>query len=169
MAYINANNPDVPEIILGAEVAFTGDVLNIDLEKLAISGTEAVLIELPFEFWNEWIYTELYKLSMKFGLDIILAHIERYIPNPRDLSMVEPFFDMNMYIQVNGESFLDRRYKRTLKKLIKKGKVHLIGSDMHYLETRVTRMDEAEKKIIKKYGLDFLGEISNNGRKIIKR
>ena len=83
--------------------------------------------------------------------------------------MVEPFFDMNMYIQVNGESFLDRRYKRTLKKLIKKGKVHLIGSDMHNLETRVTRMDEAEKKIIKKYGLDFLGEISNNGRKIIKR
>lgn len=166
--YISVHKLDVPEVILGAEVAFSGDILNIDIGKLTIGNTEAILIELPFEYWNEWIYTELYRLSMEFGLDIILAHIERYIPGHRDFTKVEPFFDMNMCIQVNADSFLDRKGMKIIKKLVKRDKLHLIGSDMHNLENRITHMDEAVKKAGKKFGMGFLNEITNNGRKILK-
>ena len=36
-----------------------------------------------------------------------------------DFSKVKPFFEMDTYIQVNADSFIDRRYKKTVKKIMK--------------------------------------------------
>ena len=114
MDYVKANNLDVPEVILGAEVAFCEEILKVDLRELCIGNTDAVLIELPFTYLNEWVYSELYNMSMKYGVDIILAHIERYVGKHNDFSRLEPFFELDMCMQINADTFIDRKFKKIL-------------------------------------------------------
>ena len=167
--YIDKNNPDVPEIILGAEVAFSEEILSVDISKLCIEGTSYVLLELPFSYFNQWIYDEIYNMSMKNGVDFILAHIERYVGNKNDFSAVKPFFDLDMLIQVNADTFIDKHFKKTIQTILKKYRIDLIGSDAHNLEKRVSNMDKAIKIIKKKYGEKTLQKIMDNGKKILNK
>ena len=169
MSYIKEKELDVPEIILGAEVAFCEEILNLDIRKLCIEGTETLLIELPFSFINEWVYNKLYNMIMKYGVDIVLAHIERYVRNPKDLSCIQPFIDLDLMMQVNADSFLKRKHKKTIKKLIENKKLDFIGSDMHNTTTRVSHMDQAVKKIRKKYGEEVLSRVMFNTNKIFDK
>lgn len=168
-AYIEENKLDVPEIILGAEVAFSEEILSIDINKLCIEGTNLVLLELPFTYFNKWIYDEIYSMSMKSGVDFILAHIERYVGNKNDFSSVKPFFDLDMLIQVNADTFIDKHSKKIIQTLFKKYRIDLIGSDAHNLEKRVSNMDKAMAIIKKKYGENVLQKIMNNGKKILNK
>lgn len=167
MAYVSENNLDVPEVILGAEVAFSEEILSIDLRALTIGNSDAVLMELPFTYLNDWVYNEMYNISMKYGVDIILAHIERYVGKVKELSKIKPFFELDMYMQVNADSFIDFKRNKIIKKLMSENRIHLIGSDAHNLNKRVSNMDKAAKKIIKKYGEDKLNKIMNNAKKIL--
>ena len=168
-AYIEENKLDVPEIILGAEVAFSEEILSVDINKLCIEGTNLVLLELPFTYFNKWIYDEIYSMSMKSGVDFILAHIERYVGNKNDFSSVKPFFDLDMLIQVNADTFIDKHSKKIIQTLFKKYRIDLIGSDAHNLEKRVSNMDKAMAIIKKKYGENVLQKIMNNGKKILNK
>ena len=167
--YTEENKLDVPEIILGAEVAFSEEVISIDISKLCIEGTNFVLLELPFTYFNKWIYDEIYSMSMKNGVDFILAHIERYVGNRNDFSSVKPFFDLDMLIQVNADTFIDKHSKKIIQTLFKKYRIDLIGSDAHNLEKRVSNMDKAIAIIKKKYGENTLQKIMNNGEKILNK
>ena len=169
VAYVEENGLDVPKIVLGAEVAFCKEVLYLDIKKLCIENTDAVLIELPFVFLNGWIYNELYRISMEYKIDIILAHVERYVGVRDDFSMIEPFFDLDMYIQVNAESFIDRRMKKTMRKMIKEKRIDLLGTDCHNLKKRSPNMDKAYKYIEKKYGEHLIKKIEQNSEKILSK
>lgn len=167
--YIAKNNLDVPEIVLGAEVAFSEEILSLDIKKLCIEGTNFVLLELPFSYFNQWIYDEIYNMSMKNEVDFILAHIERYVGNKNDFSAIKPFFDLDMLIQVNADTFIDKHSKKIIQTLLKKYRVDLIGSDAHNLEKRVSNMDKAMKIIKKKYGENTLNKIMGNAKKILDK
>ncbi len=167
MDYVSANNIDIPKIILGAEVAFSVECCQIDMSKLCIENTNAVLIELPYKFLNGWIYKEIYNISMRHSLEIILAHAERYIGKRNDFSMIDPFLELDMYIQINADSFIDKKLKKTIKKFFEKGKVDLIGSDAHNLSTRVSKIDKAYQYIAKKYGEKELEKIKENYMRIL--
>lgn len=167
MAYVNENNIDIPEIKLGAEVAFSEEILNEDIKKLCIEGTSTVLIELPFSFWNDWIYNALFEISVKNKVDIVIAHLERYITNHKDFSPINPLFELDVYIQVNADSIIDKSYKKIIKKLFDKYRVDLIGTDMHNLEKRTTHYDKAIKHIQKKYSERKFNKIISNGKMLL--
>lgn len=169
MAYVKEHNIDIPKIVLGAEVAFCEELMDADLKKLCIEGTDALLLELPFTYLNEWVYNGIYSMSMKHGVDIILAHVERYVKNFKDFSSIKPFFDLDVYMQVNSDTFLDRKSKKIIKELMKNGKINFIGSDSHNLSKRASSMDLAANKIIKKYGEDKLKKIMYNGKKFLDK
>ena len=61
----------------GAEVYFTPALPSLDLKKLAFSGTNYILIELPTSFHPSGIEDVLYDV-MQQGFVPILAHVERY-------------------------------------------------------------------------------------------
>ena len=64
----------------GAEVYyFTGIGNAVDIRKLCISGTDILLLEMPFCQWTDAMYEDIGKLLHKQELTIVLAHIERYI------------------------------------------------------------------------------------------
>ena len=167
MNYVTENSLEIPRIILGAEVAFSVECTKLDMSKLCIENTNALLIELPYTFLNGWIYKEIYNISMKHSVDIIIAHAERYIGKRNDFSMIEPFLELDMYIQINASSIVEFRTRRAVKRFFELGKVDLLGSDAHNMGNRVSKMDKACKYIIRKYGEQKLNKIKENSMKIL--
>ena len=74
-----------------------------------------------------------------------------------------------MLVQANGNFFIRRETERMAMKLLKTGRVHLIGSDCHGLETRRPNVKDAAEKIERKLGREALFRIGELEEKIFNR
>ena len=142
--------PDGVELRLGAEIHFTG--VNVpeyaDLCSLAIEGTRYLLVELPFtEKWTSDIMDIIGDFAYETGYTPIIAHVERYREIKKKPHLVNDFVDMGCLIQVNADSFLDKKDKGLAFALLRHGLVHCIGSDTHDLETRTPCLLQAKQAI----------------------
>jgi len=152
-SYSNRMETEIPSIKLGAEVQYSPELFNLSsLNKLCIENTNTLLLELPFTYWNDWLYYSLFELTVKSKVKIVLAHLERYVDNKQSFKKLEPIFDMNVFIQLNCDSILSFQKRSIIDLFFKKYRVDAIGSDMHNLTKRTTHMDQTKKRIIKKYG-----------------
>lgn len=125
-----------PDIILGAEVAVErGLSEKSDLRKLAIQGTELLLLELPFTNCGRWVADELYEIKCETGLKPMLAHIHRYI-GLYSRSDMEEILTLGAVCQVNAEAFDNFTEKRFVRKLMKSGTEITFGSDAHNMTKR---------------------------------
>ena len=89
------------EIRLGAEALICAGFENIpDLEKLFIQDTNTILIELPFENFDDG-YCRSVKEMKKQGIDVVLAHADRYNP-----IHVEKMIRAGARLQLNAKSLL---------------------------------------------------------------
>ena len=160
---------EIPEIIPAAEVelyyGFTG---KRNLERLCIAGTNYILIELPFEYWNEWIYEELYQLSAKHKLRPIIAHLDRYITTTRNLKFVDKIIKSDVLIQVNAGALLGFSSRSIVKSFKKRNAFTILGSDCHNSQNRKCEYLKACRKIKKSFGEDVLNEILENGEKVLQ-
>ena len=74
------NKNELPEIILGSEVAYFEGMSDCDdLVSLKIEGTKLLLLEKPTIPWNERMISEVVAIYEKTGLVPVIAHIDRYI------------------------------------------------------------------------------------------
>ena len=70
---------DLPKIMLGAEVRYyEGISQSKELQKLKIEDSNLLLLEMPFIPWSDRMLHELVLAQKQSGLQIVLAHIERY-------------------------------------------------------------------------------------------
>ena len=82
-----------PVLVQGAEVYLTRNLaLSEDLNKLCIQGTNTILIELPFEKWDNWVLREIERMVYSRDLKVVLAHPERYVMMPWDIKKLKPFY-----------------------------------------------------------------------------
>ncbi len=130
-------------VYIGAEVAFfIGMGSYENLASLAIEGTKVILIEMPFCKWSPTETEEILKIAER-GFTPVLAHIERYIDlhNKKALR----FFAAcdNIYLQSNANFFLRKKTSRRALRYLKKGMIHLIGSDCHSVSERPENLGEA--------------------------
>ncbi|HIU48054.1 MAG TPA: hypothetical protein IAB04_01675 [Candidatus Avimonoglobus intestinipullorum] len=154
-----------PNIVLGAEVHLYKDISHYEnLPKLCIEGTNYLLVEMPYTKWNNTLYDSLYSMQLKH-LRPILAHIERYAAQE---DAFENLFSLDLLYQVNADSFLHSPEKRFLAKLFDKNAIQLLGSDMHNLTSRPSRMQKAAEHIGKVYGQPFLEYIQNNAEAVLE-
>lgn len=144
--------PQGIEVRLGAEVHFTG-VNMPEADKLcllAIEGTKYILLELPFMAkWSGSILSKLSDFVYETGYTPIIAHVERYGEVLKKPSIVNDFVDMGCLLQVNAQSFIDKKAKGFAFALLRHGLVHCIGSDAHDTENRTPCLDEAKQAIEK--------------------
>ena len=148
--HLKENIPDGITVRLGAEVHFTG--INVpeyeQLCKLAIEGTTAILIELPFmEKWTDRLLPALADFVYDTGYTPIIAHVERYREVLKKPSIVSQLIDIGCLIQVNARAFTQKREKKFAFALLKHGFVHCIGSDGHDLERRSVDLLTAKKVV----------------------
>ena len=154
--------PQVPKYILGSEVHYFRGMSRIDdLEKLCIGNSSFILIEMPFRDWQPQYIDEIEEISTVLGLNVIIAHIERYMN--QDKRLVRRIIDNpNLLIQCNAEYFIEKTQKNALS-FMKSGRIDLLGSDSHNLTSRMPNLAEAVEimqKKDKKGAIDHIWQMS---------
>ena len=154
-------------ILLGAEVYYYEGIRRLEnLKSLCIENTKVILIEMPFRKWDESMVNELIELSHRYMLQVVLAHIERYL-SYGNLIHIERLIENGVLVQINASFINDRVTKRKALKMLKKGYVHFIGSDCHNTHSRSPKIGDAYQNIIKKLGNQFIEEMIDFEKNII--
>ncbi len=155
---LNKTPLKIPKLFFGAEVLLDNDVSEFkSINKLCIQNTNLMLVELPMRSYSKNYSEWLYSLSVK-GIDLILAHIERY-----------PFFDRlhyelegtNITYQINADTLLSISGRSIAKRLYQSGNRIVVSSDAHGITYRKNHMREAYEKIEKR-SKDMADDLFNN-------
>lgn len=134
------------EFHLGAEVAIERGISEIPgIERLAIEGTNLMLLELPFSGYGRWVLDEIHNLKCA-GIVPVLAHIHRYI-GIYSKSQLNEILNTDAIFQVNTEAFANFREHRFVKKLIRSGVRIVFGSDAHDLVDRKPNFDLLKRNV----------------------
>ncbi len=139
-------NIPVKEIYLGAEILMESGISECDgIEKLAIEGTNLILLEPPYYDCPKNLTDEIYSISYDYKLKPIIAHIHRYI-GLYEKSEIEELLKIDAVFQINNQAFRNFREKHFVKSLIKEGYPLVFGSDCHNMTSRIPDFDVILKK-----------------------
>lgn len=155
-----ADRTDLPKLIVGAEVHyFPGMGESEHLKKLTIGDTRLILVEMPEPPWTQGEYRDLENIYICQGLTPIIAHIDRYIRPFHTYGIVKRLEQLPVLVQANSEFFLNKATQRMAFHMLKKGQIHLLGSDCHNMSDRAPDLGEAQKLIVRKLGRSALTKI----------
>ena len=158
-----------PEILLGAEVKYYNGISKMsDLQKLKIENSKLLLLEMPMTGWTEYMVRELIELSGKSSIRIVLAHIERYLSLQKQ-AVWERIYDSGILMQVNASFFTTLASKRKAISLLRKGKIHFVGSDCHNMTSRSPQIGKAFEIIQKKLGDNYLSQMNEYGYSMLAK
>lgn len=138
----------VPQIRLGAEVRVeTGLADEPKLCQLCCTGTNMLLLELPFTSLENRIYEAIENIALKYRIIPVIAHFERYRElysrDERERILSLP----NVIIQVNADALKSLSGSRFVFSLLSEGMPVILGSDAHDMERRPPRIEKAYRKI----------------------
>lgn len=140
------------KLICGAEVAYSSDMLNSDLEALCFENTKAILIEMPLYNYPTFSRDVFFNLLME-GYTPIIAHAERYPYFFKTPGLLEALAESGVLIQVNAFSLLSGyRERKRVVKMILAGLVQILATDTHSINRRPPDLDKAVKVVAKKLG-----------------
>lgn len=163
---VSESGEKLPELLLGCELHLSKFHAKSEyLKELAIEGTNYIMLEMPMGKWEPVIYDTIYSISLK-GLRPIIAHIDRYFYEHKE--DFHNLFSFDLTYQVNCDSFLMRGIKKQMPYFFECGAIHILGSDMHNLTTRTTRMAECKDIIKNKYGEEYYRFIENNSNFVLE-
>lgn len=142
------NNPELPNVKLGAEVYYYSGMSNTDeLKELAIDNTQFLLLEMPMPPWTDKMYREILDIRQKLDLVPVIAHVDRYIGRFRTFGIPEKLETLPVLVQANASFFLNKATAPMAMRMLKRQQIHLLGSDCHNLTTRKPRLGEAVSAI----------------------
>ena len=163
-----ARHEGLPRLMVGAEVAFFRGISDSEfLPQLTIREKRCILIEMPPSPWPEEYFRELEAIWRKRDMIPVVAHIDRYIGPFRNFGIPQRLAKMPVYVQANAEFFLERRTANMALRMLKRGEIHLLGSDCHNLTSRKPNLGAAVEKIRRHCGDGILDRIRENERAIL--
>ena len=164
-----ADQKELPEILLGAEVHFFFGISEMDqLSELTIAGKQCILLEMPQSPWTDKMYREIGNIYFKQEIVPVIAHIDRYIHPFRTHGILERLEDLPVMIQANAGFFLRPSTKRMAMRMIQKNQIHLLGSDCHNTGTRPPRLGEAAEQIRNRLGDAALHQVLAHQSALLK-
>ncbi len=141
-----SQGPKISDIRLGAEIAIEHGVSETPgLDRLAIEGTDLILLEFPYRGFEEWMEEELDNVAAKYGFEIVIAHVHRYL-DFYSKEQTENLVNINAILQINNEAFENRKERKLVKRLMDEGYPLVFGSDAHNMEKRRPNWDLLRKK-----------------------
>lgn len=159
----------MPRVYLGAEVAYyPGIGSSSQLASLCIVGTRTLLLEMPFCRWSDSVLSDVFKLRERAGIQVVIAHIERYIDmqhgNVRKLLL-----GSGILLQSNAEYFINKKTSKKALKHIACGEIQLLGSDCHNTGDRTQNIGSAVSLIsASKYADSAMKYISDISTALLK-
>ena len=118
---------------------------------------------MPFRPWSEATVEDIISLYMQRGLNVVLAHIERYRTFFSDRTM-DRLLSSGIYIQSNAEFFLDKEKEKDAMDMLSSDRIHILGSDVHNTGQRRQRIGEARDKIRETLGEETMERILETSR-----
>ena len=159
---VEQNSSGPPKILLGAEIKYYPGISRMEeLEKLKIQGTNLLLLEMPISRWTEYTVRELSELASSKKVNVMLAHIERYM-QMQSKEVWYRLLDNGIFMQVNASYLLGLSKRKAIKQLAD-GMIHFIGSDCHNMTSRPPKIKSAVDYIAKKIGADFVSQMNEFG------
>ncbi len=158
-----------PQLLLGAEVHYYRGMGNsAELQNFCIGQSNFVLIEMPFERWSSYMLRDIENVHSRLGLQIIIAHIERYLSlePPENITALKT--GANALFQANADFFLQRSTRRKAIKMLERGEIQLLASDCHNLTTRAPNLGDAVAYIEKRIGNTGLRRIEQRSIQIFR-
>ena len=117
-------DPNLPRLHIGAEVYYFRGLSNSDfLKKLAIRGTQFIMIEMPDAPWPETAWQDLEDIYNRLGMVPIIAHIDRYVAPFRSRGIPARLAQLPVLVQANAEFFLERSTSRMAMRMLKKSAI----------------------------------------------
>ena len=155
-------------IVVGAEVAyFSGISKAQEIIDLTIDKAEVLLLEMPFQVWNEEIIGEVRRLIYSRKLTVMIAHLDRYLEIKGNKPFIRKLLSLPVVIQLNAGEFLDRKGKRKLLKIIKQQDKVVLGSDCHNMNTRPPILAKARAVLGNECDRTVLQKIDETGENIL--
>ena len=133
------------------------------MEQLCIGQSNLVLVEMPFGPWNSYMLRDIEEIHTRLGLQVIIAHIDRYIANQNAVNIEALQIDASAIIQANADFFLRRSTRRKAIKMLERREIHLLCSDCHNMSNRAPNLADATKYIEEKLGAAELRRIDWRG------
>ena len=137
------------DIYLGNEVMISESMIDDLSEGLCntIHQTRYLLFECPFYGEITTLKEIIFEMRLH-GYIPIFAHPERYEFIQKDIDFLEELINMGVLLQMSLPSlggYYGKAVKRTARKMVKKGFIHFLGTDMHRMGSRVLDIDPAIK------------------------
>lgn len=155
---VSCLSPDAPQIRLGAEVQYFEGIHRYNaLEQFCLEGTGLLLVEMPMCTWTERMVSAILEVNSHENVTVLLAHIERYIPYQNEKAW-EQFLEHGVLMQASTGFFVEKR--RTAMKLLRDGRIHLLGTDSHNMDSRKPDLAKAVETINRKKGAQLLLELT---------
>ncbi len=127
---------NLPQLLLGAEVQYYESIGYAEnLSSLCIQGTNLLLLEMPFNRWDDRAVRTVLDLNGMDGIQIVLAHIDRYLKFVKE-DVWDLFQRSGILMQLNASAFSGLLHRRKAVSLMQNGFVQFIGSDCHNLDSR---------------------------------
>jgi protein-tyrosine phosphatase len=126
----------LPPICLGAEVALTRGLASTSLRGLTYSGTNNLLLELPYSRYESWIADEVWNIATSQDLNIVFAHLERYLNFMDEEALLHLVRINPCIVQINTGVFASDTKLRFLASLVKENVPVVLGTDAHNLSSR---------------------------------
>ncbi len=137
----------IKNMLLGAEVAVENGISEVkDIEKLAIEGTNLILMAFPYRNYERWMAEEVYNLSVEYRLEVILAHVHRCADFCSD-EEIDNILSSNAIMQVNNDAFMSWNEKKLAKRVIDECSRVVFGSDAHNIMDRMPNWDVLKRKV----------------------
>ena len=139
------------EILLGAEVLIEKGLSDTeDLQLLAIGNSKHILLELPYSPFKEWMLEEIYGIIHRFGLNPLLAHLERYTKWYNDTDLARVLSIRGATFQINNDALFKMSTRRFALELVRGGVPVVFASDAHNTDTRPPNTKAADKILASK-------------------
>lgn len=163
-----AQRPDLaPKVLLGAELTFFRGIGKADnIERLCITGTNTLLIELPFSQWGQTEITAINRMLDR-GITPIIAHVERYFSYQRDMTAFNTIINLPVYLQVNAEALLSRKTRKFVFTLIENEFPVLLGTDCHNMKRRKPNLEEGRNILMREFGQAYLDHTDALGAELL--
>lgn len=141
---------------IGNEVYFSNKTIDsLNSKKLStLNNSKYILIEFPLSNKIKDVDEMVYDLSTN-GVIPIIAHPERYRYVQDDYKYLDKLVEVGALFQSNYGSLIGTygsAAEKTVKKLIKKGYITFLGSDIHRIDKKIDLVSAKKrlKKIVKK-------------------
>lgn len=163
------NGHKLPTILLGAEVKVESELINENkIKELCFSGTNSILLEMPFVGLESRTIETMENLAFKYDLKIVIAHLNRYLDilSKDDLERVISI--PNAVVQINSEAFESRKLRKYILKLIDEEIPVVLGSDAHGMTERKPEIESAYSFLEEKLSQHSLHVLSGTQRYVLE-